>query len=42
MFVNFPLTASVTLRNAVGVLSMEKKTYSSVLSSHNDHCYQAQ
>lgn len=42
VFMSFPLPASITLRNAVGVLSMEKTTDSSASSSHNAHCYQWQ
>lgn len=42
VFTTFPLPASMTLKNAVGVLSMEKTTCSSVSSSHNAHCYQWQ
>lgn len=41
-FISSPLPACITLRNAVGVLSMEKTTFSSVSSSHNAHCHQWQ
>lgn len=42
VFTSSPLAACITLRNAVGVLSMEKTTFSSVSSSHNAHCHQWQ
>lgn len=42
VFMSSPLPDCITLRNAVGVLSMEKTTFSSVSSSHNAHCYQWQ